>query len=57
MGKMYWDFKQQRNETADENTWTWLRNEHFKKETESLRIAAQNNVININYIKAKIDNL
>ena len=34
---------------------TWLRKENLKKETESLRIAAQNNAIMINYVKAKID--
>ena len=36
-------------------TWTWLRKGNLKRETESLIIAAQNNAIRINYIKAKID--
>ena len=36
-------------------TWKWLRKENFKRETESLLIAAQNNAIRINHIKAKID--
>ena len=37
-------------------TWTWLRKENLKRKTESLLIAAQNNAIGTNYIKAKIDN-
>ena len=32
-----------------------LKREALKKETESLLIAAQNNIIRTNYIKAKID--
>ena len=34
----------------------WIRKENFKRETKSLLIAAQNNAIRANYIKAKIDN-
>ena len=34
-----------------------LRKENFKRETESLLKAAQNNAIKANYIKAKIDKL
>ena len=34
---------------------TWLRNRNFKRETECLLIAAQNNAIRTNYVKAKID--
>ena len=34
---------------------TSLRKGNLKRETESLLIAAQNNVIRINYLKAKID--
>ena len=37
-------------------TWTWLQKKNPKKETETLFIAAQNNAIRSNYIKAKIDN-
>ena len=40
---------------AHEKTWTWLRKGNLKRETESLIIAAQNNAIRTNYIKAKID--
>ena len=36
-------------------TWTWPRKGNLKRETESLRIAAQNNTIQTNYIKTKID--
>ena len=37
-----------------EKTWTWLRKGNFKRETESLLIAAQNNAIRTNQIKARI---
>ena len=33
----------------------WLRKGNFKRETESLQIAAQNNAIRTNHIKARID--
>ena len=36
-------------------TWTWLRKGNFKREIESLLIAAQNNAIRTNHIKARID--
>ena len=35
-------------------TWMWLRKENLR-ETESLQIAAQNNAIRVNHIKARID--
>ena len=34
---------------------TWLKKSYFKRETESLLIAAQNNAIRTNHIKARID--
>ena len=37
--------------------WTWLRKGKLKSETEYLLVAAQNNTIRTNYIKAKIDNM
>ena len=40
---------------SHEKTWTWLRKGNFKRETESLLIAAQNNAIRTNHIKARID--
>ena len=36
-------------------TWTWLRKGNLKRGTESLLIAAQNNAIRTNYIKARIN--
>ena len=36
-------------------TWTWLRKGNFKRETESLLMAAQNSAIRTNHIKARID--
>ena len=38
-----------------EKAWTCLRNGNFKWETKSLLIAAENNAINTNYVKSKID--
>ena len=38
-----------------DKTWTWLRKGNFKRETESLQIAAQNNAIRTNHIKGRID--
>ena len=42
------------NDKAKYHTWTWLRNGSCKQETECLLIAAQNNAIRTNYIRAKI---
>ena len=42
---------------SHEKTSIGLRNGNFKRETESLLIAAQKNVIRTNYTKAKIDNM
>ena len=36
-------------------TWMWLRKGNLKRESEFLLIAAQNNAIRTNYIKARID--
>ena len=47
-------FKRLINNISHE-TWTWLRKGNFKRETESLLIAAQNNAIRTNQIKAIID--
>ena len=40
---------------SHEKTWTWLSKGNLKRETESLLIAAQNNAIRTNHIKARID--
>ena len=41
------------NNISHEKTWTWLRKGNFKRETESLQIAAQNNAVRTNHIKAR----
>ena len=40
---------------SHEKTWTWRRKGNLNRETESLLIAAQNNAIRTNYIKARVD--
>ena len=40
---------------SHEKTWMWLRKGNLKRKTESLLIAAQNNAIRSNHIKARID--
>ena len=40
---------------SHDKIWTWLRKGNFKRETESLLIAAQNNAIRTNHIKERID--
>ena len=46
-----WIFQATHGETLRE-IWTWQRKGNLKRETEFLLIAAQNNAIRINYIKA-----
>ena len=48
-------FKRLINNILHDKTWIWLRKGNFKKETESLLIAAQNSAIRNNHIKARID--
>ena len=48
-------FKRLINNISHNKTWTWLRKENFKRETESLLMAAQNSAIRTNLIKARID--
>ena len=48
-------FKRLINNISHAKTWTWPRKGNFKRETESLLIAAQNNAVRTNYIKARID--
>ena len=50
-------FKRLINNISHEKTWTWLRKENFKRETESLLIATQNNAVRSNHIKARIDKI
>ena len=60
--KQTWDGKQLHghsrrliNNISRNKTWTWLRKGNFKRETESLLMAAQNSAIRTNHIKARID--
>ena len=51
----YGRFKRLINNISHQKTWTWLRKGNLKREMESFLIAAQNNVIRTNHIKARID--
>ena len=53
--QIYGRFKRLINNILHDITWTWLRKKNFKRETESLLIAAQNYDIRTNHIEAKID--
>ena len=53
--QLYGRFKRLINNISHQKTWTWLRKGNFNRETESLLIAAQDNAIRTNYIKARID--
>ena len=53
--QLYGRFKRLINNISHQKTWTWQRKGNFKRETESLLIAAQDNVIRTNHIKARID--
>ena len=48
-------FKRLISNISHNETWTWLRKGNFKRETESLLIAAQNNAIRSNQIKVRIN--
>ena len=53
--QLYGRFKWLISNLSHEKTKTWLRKGNLKRETESLPIAAQNNAIRTNHIKARID--
>ena len=53
--QLYWRFKWLINNISHDKTWTWLRKGNFKRETETLRIAAQDSALRTNHIKARID--
>ena len=53
--QVYRRFKWQINNISHYKTWTWLRTGNHKREKESLLIAARNNAIRTNHIKARID--
>ena len=48
-------FKRLINSISHDQTWAWLRKGNFKRETESLLMAAQNSAIGTNHIKARTD--
>ena len=52
---MYGHFKKQTSDVTHEKTWIWLRKRNIERETKSLLIAAQNNAIRTNDIKARKD--
>ena len=53
--QLYGRFKRLINNISHQKTWTWLRKGNLKRERESLLIAAQDNAITTNHIKARID--
>ena len=52
--QLYGRFKRLINNISHDNNWTWQRKGNFKRETESLLMAAQNSAIRTNHIKARI---
>ena len=57
LGELYGRFKRIMNNISHQKSWTWLRKGNLKRETESLLIAAQDNAIRTNHIKARIDKM
>ena len=53
--QLYSRFQRLINTMSPEKTWTGLRKGNLKRETESLLIAAQDNAVRSNHIKARID--
>ena len=53
--QIYGRFKRRISNISLEKTWNYLRKGNFKRETESLLIAAQINAIRTNHIKVRID--
>ena len=45
----------QTKEIRSNQCWIWFQNEHLKRETKSLIVAAQNQSIRTNLVKEKID--
>ena len=52
--QLYGRFKRLINNISHDQTWTCLRKGSLKRETESLLIAAQDNALRTNHIKARI---
>ena len=53
--QQYGRFKRLINNISHQKNWTRLRKGNFRRETKYLLIAAQNNAIRTNHIKARID--
>ena len=53
--QLYGRFKRLINNISHQKIWIWLRKENFKREMKCLLIAAQDNAIRTNHIKARID--
>ena len=53
--QLYGHFNRLINNISNQKTRTWLRKGNLKRETEYLLIAAQDNAIRTNHIKARID--
>ena len=53
--QLYGLFKQLINNISHDKTWAWLRKGNFKRETESLLIAVQDNAVKTNHIKVSRD--
>ena len=53
--QLYGRFKRLINNISHNKTRSWLRKGNFKRKTESLLIATQNNAVRTNHIKARID--
>ena len=53
--QLYGRFKRLINTISRQRIWTWVRKGNFKREIESLLIAAHDNAIRTNHIKARID--
>ena len=52
---LHGQYLRQTKEVKSEQSWVWLQNGDLKRETESLIVAAQNQSIRANLVKAKTD--
>ena len=52
---LHGQYLRQTKEVRSDQCWTWLHNGDLKRETESLIVAAQNQSIRTNLVKARID--
>ena len=51
---LHGQYLRQTKEVRSDQCWAWLQNGDLKKETESLKVAAQNQSIRTNLVQAKI---